>query len=103
VQWRERDNRRRIANRQYATITALSKDNIEVRFDKNAHIVSIPLRDARKVDLGYASTSHAAQGTTVDRVILNVDTKRSAEIVSNRQCLCEPQQTPSRAHLPSAC
>jgi ATP-dependent exoDNAse (exonuclease V) alpha subunit len=36
------------------------------------------LSDARKVDLGYANTSHAAQGTTVDRVIINIGRSRNS-------------------------
>ena len=45
----------------------------------------MPLSDARKVDLGYASTSHASQGSTVDRVILNIDSTRSVDLVNIRQ------------------
>jgi Viral (Superfamily 1) RNA helicase len=45
----------------------------------------MPLADARKVDLGYCSTSHAAQGATVDRVIVNIDSQRTPELVNNRQ------------------
>src|SRR5439155_20716107 len=34
---------------------------------------------------GYASTSHAAQGLSVDRVIVCVDTERSAALVNEQQ------------------
>src|SRR5207245_403253 len=34
---------------------------------------------------GYASTSHSSQGATVDRVIVNVDTNRSPELVNREQ------------------
>jgi ATP-dependent exoDNAse (exonuclease V) alpha subunit len=37
------------------------------------------------VDYGYASTSHSSQGATVDRVIVNIDTMRSAELVNRKQ------------------
>ena len=84
LQWREPDNQRRIANGEYATITKLDQRNIEVRLDKGRKL-SMPLADARKVDLGYASTSHAAQGATVDRVITNIDSGRSPELVNQRQ------------------
>jgi len=56
----------------------------KVRLDKGRKL-SMPLADARKVDLGYASTSHAAQGATVDRVITNIDSGRSPELVNQRQ------------------
>jgi len=83
LQWREPDNRRRIANGEYATIKKLDRRNIQVNFDKG-RTVAMPLVDARKVDLGYASTSHASQGSTVTRAILNIDSTRSPEIVNQR-------------------
>jgi len=83
LQWREPDNRRRIANGEYATIKKLDSRNIQVNFDKG-RTVAMPLVDARKVDLGYASTSHASQGSTVTRAILNIDSTRSPEIVNQR-------------------
>jgi len=46
----------------------------------------MPLADARKVDLGYASTSHTAQGSIVDRVIVNIDSHRSPDLVNQRLC-----------------
>jgi ATP-dependent exoDNAse (exonuclease V) alpha subunit len=85
LQWREPDNARRIANGQYATIAALTPQSIEVRLDNGRH-VAIALADARKIDLGYASTSHAAQGLTVDRVLVNIDSSRSPQLVNDRMC-----------------
>ena len=84
LEWREPDNKRRIANHQYGTIRKLDKSNIEVQFDKG-RTLSIPLAEARKIDLGYASTSHASQGGTVQRVIMNVDSSRHAGLVNIRQ------------------
>ncbi|MBV8360834.1 MAG: AAA family ATPase, partial [Deltaproteobacteria bacterium] len=85
LEWREADNQRRIANHQHGTITRLDAQQLEVQFE-NGRKVSMPLADARKVDLGYASTSHAAQGSTVDRVIVNIDSHRSPDLVNQRQC-----------------
>ena len=45
----------------------------------------MPLSDARKVDLGYASTSHASQGSTVQRVVMHVDSTRHVDLVNIRQ------------------
>ena len=83
LQWREPDNKRRIANGQYGTITRLDQREIEVQFDTGRKL-SMPLSDARKVDLGYASTSHASQGGTFDRAVLNIDSSRSPELVNDR-------------------
>jgi conjugative relaxase-like TrwC/TraI family protein len=83
LQWREPDGRRNIANGEYATIKKLDNRNIQLKFDKG-RTVSTPLADARKVDLGYASTSHASQGSTVYRAILNIDSTRGPELVNER-------------------
>jgi ATP-dependent exoDNAse (exonuclease V) alpha subunit len=85
LQWREPDNYRRIATGQYATITALNPHRVEVRLD-NGRKVAMVLADARKIDLGYASTSHAAQGATVDRVLVNIDSSRGPQLVNDRMC-----------------
>ena len=85
LEWREPDNKRRIPNHEYATIRKLDDHNIEVQFDKGRKL-SMPLAHARKIDLGYASTSHAAQGLTVDRVLVNIDSSRSPQLVNDRMC-----------------
>jgi ATP-dependent exoDNAse (exonuclease V) alpha subunit len=36
-------------------------------------------------DHGYTSTSHSSQGATVDRVIVNADSMRSAKLVNQKQ------------------
>jgi ATP-dependent exoDNAse (exonuclease V) alpha subunit len=84
LEWREPDNKRRIPNHEYATIRKLDDHNIEVQFDKGRKL-SMPLAHARKIDLGYASTSHASQGSTVPRVIMNVDSSRHVDLVNSRQ------------------
>ena len=43
------------------------------------------MKRLRHIDYGYASTSHSSQGATVDRVIVNIDTMRSAELVNRKQ------------------
>lgn len=82
IEWRE--PQRGIANHQQGVITKLDQREIEVKFDSGRK-VSMPLSQARVVDLAYAVTSHASQGGTVDRVIINIDSSRSAELVNERQ------------------
>jgi hypothetical protein len=84
LQWREPDGKRHIPNGKYATITALNSQNIEVKFD-NGRKLAMPLDAARKVDLGYCSTSHSSQGSTVHRAIINIDSTRQVELVNLRQ------------------
>src|SRR5262249_12594148 len=43
------------------------------------------LKSFPHLDHGYAVTSHASQGATVDRVLINIDTTRSREPVNREQ------------------
>lgn len=63
---------------------ALDSRNIEVKFD-NGRKLAMALSEARKVDLGYCSTSHSSQGATVHKVVTNIDSTRHAELVNLRQ------------------
>lgn len=47
--------------------------------------LSAALDRFRHIDHGYASTSHSAQGATVDRVIVDIDTRLSPELVNRKQ------------------
>ena len=47
--------------------------------------LSLALERLRHIDHGYASTSHSAQGATVDRVIVDINTRLSPELVNRKQ------------------
>jgi conjugative relaxase-like TrwC/TraI family protein len=98
LEWREADKRRRIPNHAFATITGMDSSQIQVKFD-NGRTLSMPIADARKVDLGYASTSHAAQGATVERVIVNIGSKRSPELVNQQQTYVSLSRPSLDAHV----
>lgn len=68
-------NEQRIANRDTAVITALDPNGgITVRLaDRTERSVSWNLRQMAHIDYAYAMTSYSAQGTTVDRVLIQVD------------------------------
>jgi ATP-dependent exoDNAse (exonuclease V) alpha subunit len=55
-----------------------------LRFD-NQRELELPVAKLRHVDHGYAVTSHSSQGATVDRVIVNADSMRSAKLVNRKQ------------------
>ena len=84
LEWRERDNQRRIANHRQAVITKLDRRNIEVELE-NGRRLSMPVADARKVDLAYCVTSHASQGATVNKAIIHIDSSRGVDLVNDRQ------------------
>jgi len=84
LQFRIHDKRNKVANGEFATIIDLGSAQARLRFD-NKRELSVNLPQLRHVDYGYASTSHSAQGATVDRVIVNVDSMRSAQLVNRKQ------------------
>jgi ATP-dependent exoDNAse (exonuclease V) alpha subunit len=45
----------------------------------------VPLDALRHVDYGYTVTSFSSQGSTVDKVIVNEDSMRSARLVNREQ------------------
>jgi len=84
IQFRIHDKQHHIANGEFATIIELKDWKAIVRFD-NRRELNLPLSQLRHIDHGYASTSHSAQGATVDRVIVNVDSMRSHKLVNQQQ------------------
>jgi hypothetical protein len=64
---------RRVSNRQLGTIERIDADgNLQVHLDFG-RTVAFKVREHPHLDYGYALTSHSAQGATVDRVLIHVD------------------------------
>ena len=84
IQFRAPDRALEIANGEFATVAAIDHRKALLRFDGGRE-VSAAVQRLRHIDYGYASTSHSSQGTTVDRVIVHVDTNRSPELVNRKQ------------------
>jgi conjugative relaxase-like TrwC/TraI family protein len=98
LQFRIHDKSKKVANGEFATISELVQKHVKLRFDKGREL-TLPLAQLRHVDHGYASTSHAAQGTTVDRVIVNADSMRSAQLVNRRQFYVSISRARYDAHV----
>jgi ATP-dependent exoDNAse (exonuclease V) alpha subunit len=63
-----------VSTRDIGTISKLDANgNIQVSLDKGRK-VRWNLNDHRHIDYAYAMTSYSAQGTTVERVLLHIDT-----------------------------
>ncbi len=84
IQFRARDRTLKIANGEFATISSINGEQTRLLMDDGREIAAATAR-LRHIDHGYASTSHSSQGATVDRVIVNIDTERSAKLVNERQ------------------
>jgi len=84
VQFRAPDRALKIANGELATVVAMDGAKAVLRTDTGRE-VNASLQRLRHIDYGYASTSHSSQGATVDRVVVNIDTLRSIELVNRKQ------------------
>jgi conjugative relaxase-like TrwC/TraI family protein len=84
IQFRAPERSLKIANGEFATILEIAEDSAMLKLD-SGRTLKARLSELRHIDYGYASTSHAAQGATVDRVIVNIDTTRGVQLVNRRQ------------------
>ena len=84
IQFRVPDRALGVANGEFATVVAIDDRKAALRMDDGREVKAAVTR-LRHIDYGYASTSHSSQGATVDRVIVNIDTARSAELVNRKQ------------------
>ncbi len=84
IQFRAPDRALGVANGEFAAIIAIDDRKARLQID-NGREISAAIARLKHIDYGYASTSHSSQGATVDRVIANIDTLRSAELVNRKQ------------------
>lgn len=84
IQFTAPNKQLRVANRELgivdriapdASISVILEDGKNVELNATAH---------PHFDLGYAVTSHSAQGLTADRVLINVDTGINPELLGSR-------------------
>jgi ATP-dependent exoDNAse (exonuclease V) alpha subunit len=77
--------RKHVANRQLGTITQIDADgSLQARLD-SGRTVAFSISDHPHLDYGYAVTSHSAQGTTADRVLIHVDSATThRELINSR-------------------
>ncbi|MBF6567921.1 MAG: relaxase domain-containing protein [Candidatus Binataceae bacterium] len=84
IQFRAPDRALGVANGDFTTIKTIDPRRAVLCFD-NGKELSVAADRLRHIDHGYASTSHSAQGATVDRVVVDIDTRLSAELVNRKQ------------------
>ena len=84
IQFRAPERTLKLANGEFATIVSIDERTARIR-TQDGREIDATVERLRHIDYGYASTSHSSQGATVDRVIVNIDTMRSAELVNRKQ------------------
>jgi ATP-dependent exoDNAse (exonuclease V) alpha subunit len=84
IQFTAPDGQLQVANRDLATIEAISSHGeISARLD-GGRTVAFSSRDNRHFDHGYAVTSHSSQGLTANRVLVHVDTSVHPDLINSR-------------------
>jgi len=85
LQFTATDKDLNVANRDLGTITKIEPGQLTVRMDgKEDRTVSFDPAQMRHIDHGYAVTSHVSQGLTEGRVIVNIDTDSSRNLINTR-------------------
>jgi conjugative relaxase-like TrwC/TraI family protein len=84
IQFRAPDRALGVANGEFATIESIDSLRAVVWLDSGRQLSAASAR-LRHIDHGYASTSHSAQGATVDQVIVDINTQLSPELVNRKQ------------------
>jgi ATP-dependent exoDNAse (exonuclease V) alpha subunit len=83
IQFRAPFTDKRIVNGELGSITRLEPGQMRVRLDSGSDVAIDP-QQFRHIDYGYAVTSHSSQGLTVDRVLVNADTRESLQLLNDR-------------------
>ena len=83
IQFRAPFTDKRIVNGELGSITKLEPEQMRVTLDSGRE-VSFDPQQFRHLDYGYAVTSHSSQGLTVDRVLVNADTRESLQLLNDR-------------------
>jgi len=74
-----------VANRDLGTVARLDNSTMTVRLDgKDERIITFNTAEFRQFDHGYAVTSHSSQGLTAGRVLANIDTDSSRDLINSR-------------------
>ncbi|MCL2661651.1 MAG: AAA family ATPase, partial [Acidobacteriaceae bacterium] len=85
IQFTAPDKRLGVANRDLGTVTKIEPNAITVKMDGDRErSIRFDPAQTRTFDHGYAVTSHSSQGLTFNRVLVNLDTDSSRELINTR-------------------
>ncbi len=83
IQFRAPFTEKRVTSGELGTIAKIGDEELTVELDDGRDI-TFESEKFRHIDHGYAITSHSSQGTTVDRVLINADTRESEVLLNDR-------------------
>ena len=83
IQFRSPFSEKQIVNGELGSIKKLEPEEVRVALDSGREVTFNP-ETFRHIDHAYAVTSHSSQGLTVDRVLINADTRESFLLLNDR-------------------
>lgn len=83
IQFRAPFAEKRIANGELGTFVKIKDNEFTMRLDDGREVGFDPQK-YRHLDHGYAVTSHSSQGQTVDRVLINANSRESEYLLNDR-------------------
>ena len=83
IQFRAPMPEQKVANSEIGTLEKIEGERFTVKLDDERR-VEFDTKEFRHLDYGYAVTSYSSQGQTVDRVIVNADTRESDLLLNQR-------------------
>jgi conjugative relaxase-like TrwC/TraI family protein len=94
IQFRAPAQKLRVATGELGTLEKIAGERWTVRLD-GGRKVSFAAGERRHVDYGYAVTSHSSQGQTVERVLVNMDTREPDVLLNHRLAYVAASRTRS--------
>lgn len=83
LQFRAPFHAQKVTNGELGTLEKIEKGKLTVVLDSGRSI-EFPIEKNRHIDHGYAVTSHSSQGQTVNRVLVNADTREPDKLLNQR-------------------
>lgn len=83
LQFRAPQSEMRVANGEFGTLARMDDASLGIRLDEGRYL-KLDAAGPLHLDYGYAVTSFSSQGTTVGRVLVEIDASKSAQLVNNR-------------------
>jgi len=83
IQFRAPYHAQRVANGELGTLEKIQKGTLTVALD-SGRSVDFHIEKNRHIDHGYAVTSYSSQGQTVNRVLVNADTREPDKLLNQR-------------------
>ncbi len=98
LQFRAPYHAQKVTNGELGTLEKIERGTLTVALDSGRSI-NFPIDKNRHIDHGYAVTSHSSQGQTVNRVLVNADTREPDKLLNQRMAYVATSRARLDAHI----